>query len=81
METTFDLNNFKFITKYYTNDTINGDYCYARTNETFIDECYKRKPDTDWIVVNPFDETESNAMILAATVEKNRIIGLIFISD
>ena len=81
METTFDLNNFKFIKKYNTNDTINGDYCYARTNETFIDECYKRKPDTDWIVVNPFDETESNAMILAATVEKNRIIGLIFISD
>jgi hypothetical protein len=81
VETTFDLTNFKFIKKYNTNDTINGDYCYARTNKTFNEDCFLKKPDTDWIVVNPFDETNSNAMITAATEVKNRIIGLIFVSD
>ena len=73
--------NFKFIKKYNTNDTINGDYCYARTNETFNKDCFLKKPDTDWIVVNPFDETNSNAMITSANDVKNRIIGLIFVSD
>ena len=53
----FKLNNFKFISKYNTNDTISGDYCYARTNETFFEDCFLKKPNTTWIVVNPFDET------------------------
>lgn len=59
----YNLNNFKFITLYNTNKTITADYCYARTNVTFIDECLSKKNDTNWIVVNPFDENESNQMI------------------
>lgn len=37
---------------------------------------------SDWIVVNPFNRTNSNDMIANATnYTHSRIIGLIFISD
>ena len=67
MENTFDLNNFKFISKYYTNDTIGGDFCYAINNDTFMNECYLKKPDTNWIVVNPFNEMDASELITFAT--------------
>eukprot|EP00347_Sterkiella_histriomuscorum_P011895 403370686 len=78
----FYMTSFPYIDAYQRNVSTFGKMCFAPTWQNFLDQCKSTQPDTtNWVVLNPFSQKESNDIITNATQGLPTVETLIFITN
>lgn len=74
------MTSFPYIDLYTSNVTSIGVLCYTLTNQDFENDC-NSTVNTDWIMVNPFDQVNTNEVMNNVTLEGSRVTGLVFVTS
>lgn len=76
----WNMTSFPYIDLYTSNVTSTGVLCYTLSNAEFESDCNSTLT-TDWIMVNPFDQTNTNDIMNNVTLEGSTVTGLVFVTS